>query len=254
MPTVSRRRHIWKIVLVIGVCALVVIAIPFLPLGAMTTVLTPRPPGAPVAAAVAKPAPPKGPLPIFTNGKAVDPFVGYLGSDVGTQFNYAQITADGAQQPPNITATPDPSENGLRVVWTGAAAAQFYLQTANPNNSTDLSSYADNGGALVFDMVLHVRPTGDTTRIRMDCHNPCEGSLSATQLFANLPVGQQVPVEIPLSCFASAGLDPTKVNTPLVVYSERQMDATFSNVRVQAHAANAPGHTPCSELPSVPGS
>ncbi|MEV0087132.1 putative glycoside hydrolase [Saccharopolyspora sp. NPDC050642] len=105
------------------------------------------------------------------------------------------------------------------------------------------------GGALVFDAVLHAPPPDDTTKIAVvHCQYPCVAELPATSLFAGLPVEKQAAVKIPLSCFVSAGLDPRKVNTPFVVYSQRRMDVTFSNVRIETGAADDADVTSCTEL------
>ncbi|MEU6269928.1 putative glycoside hydrolase [Saccharopolyspora shandongensis] len=113
--------------------------------------------------------------------------------------NPLALAANGAEQSPLIKATPYPGSNGVRVSWLDDKPGQFYLQTANQRDSIDLSSYVDNGAALVFDAVLHAPPPDDTTKIAVRCQYPC---------VAALPVGQKAAVKIPLSCFVSAGLDP----------------------------------------------
>ncbi|MEV0696844.1 Hsp70 family protein [Saccharopolyspora sp. NPDC050389] len=214
---------------------------------AVTTFLTTGDdtPGAAEKPVAAKSSPPNGPLKIY-DGKAVNPFVGFVASDVN--WGGTKLSASGAEQPPMIKATPDPGSNGVRVAWTADSPGQFYLQTSNQNDSIDLSPYVDNGGALVFDAVLHAPPTGDTTQIAVHCHHPCKAELPATGLFTKLPVEQQATVKIPLSCFVSEGLDPRAVNTPFVVYSQRRMDVTFSNVRLETGAADDADATPCTEL------
>jgi actin-like ATPase involved in cell morphogenesis len=194
---------------------------------------------------------PSSPLPIFDGKTAAYGLSGYVGSSAN--WKGTRISKDGADQMPNIRATPDPRANGVRVTWTGNTPAQFYVQSTNYHDARDISSYVANG-VLVFDMVLHMRPTGDTTRIRMDCRYPCQGNLFATEFLDSLPTDRPVPVKIPLSCFKKAGLDPTKVNTLFVVYSQRQMDATFANVRIETHGASDPDSTPCSALPPAPPS
>ncbi|GAB2669261.1 hypothetical protein GCM10027271_31440 [Saccharopolyspora gloriosae] len=187
---------------------------------------------------------PSEPLPLY-DGAPVAPFTGYVGSD-SDGWNGTAVEPGGTEQPPHITAEPD--ADGLRVTWTDEDPAQFYLQTANPESAVDLSAYAEHGGAVVFDVVPHVAPTDGYTKIAMHCHHPCGAELPATDLFGDLPVAQPTTMKIPLSCFTSAGLDPKQVNTPFLVYSQRRMDITFSDVRVEPGAADAPDATPCTEL------
>ena len=188
------------------------------------------------------PATPSGPLRIY-DATTVAPFAGYIGSDAD-DWKGTPISPDGAGGPSHVKATPGP--DGLRVAWNGDAPAQVYLQTANPEGDIDLTPYAENGGALVFDAVLHAPPDNGYTKLSAHCHHPCGAELPATDLFGGLPVGQPRTVKIPLSCFVQAGLDPRKVNTPFLVWAERKLDVTFSNVRVEADAENEA--MPCSGL------
>lgn len=190
------------------------------------------------------------PLQVF-DGKPDNGFSDF----VGFGSNTTPIAGGAANLQPYITATPDPGKNGVRVVWTQDEAADasqpyFYLQTApDPNRTIDLSANARNGGALLFDVVAYAPPPADsTTQIRMDCVYPCTGALPATRLLSGLPVGQVVPVKIALSCFGSRGLNLAKVNTPLALMSNRRMDLTFSNVRVQTNAVNNSDPVLCSEF------
>jgi hypothetical protein len=106
-----------------------------------------------------------------------------------------------------------------------------YLQVLN--TSEDLSSYVDNDGVLAFDMVLHKAPAKPRLPVRLAAHcvYPCAAELPAGKLFRDAPLDEQITVKIPLSCFVTAGLNKTKVNTPFLAYSEQAMDATFSNIR-----------------------
>ncbi|MFR9728382.1 Hsp70 family protein [Saccharopolyspora sp. MS10] len=190
--------------------------------------------------ATSGPAAPAQPLPIYADGPA-RPFTGYLGSDAG--WGGTALGADGAEQPPYIRATPDPDSGGVRVAWTDDAPAQFYLQT---DHDQDISPYADNGGALVFDAELHA-PAGDgETKLAMHCHHPCSGEVPVSDLVGDLPVGRKTTVTIPLACFTDAGLDPKRMNTAFLVYSQRRMDITFSDVRLEANADE--GATSCGQL------
>ncbi|GAA2345759.1 hypothetical protein GCM10009854_23290 [Saccharopolyspora halophila] len=189
-----------------------------------------------------KPAPPEGPLQVFDGGP-VKPFAGYLGSEVNWGGSF--IFADGTQQGELIKAVPDPANNGLRVTWMQDKAAQMYLQTGRPEGPLDLSAYARNQGALVFDAIVHTPPVGETTKIGMHCEYPCRSEVSATHLLADLPVEQRATVKIPMSCFVRKGLDPRRVDTPFLVWSQRRMDITFSDVRVEAGVDDA---TPCNAL------
>jgi hypothetical protein len=153
----------------------------------------------------------------------------------GTDFG-----ADGARHNP-VAATPD-NDGGLRVVWAGGSAGQVYLQ--NVADARDLTSYVDNGGALVFDTVVH-KPPADQVKVAVHCIYPCVSDVSAANLFRDMPAGQRVTVKIPLKCFTAKGLNVSMVNTPFLVYTAGAFDATFSDVRWEANVTDA---TPCEAL------
>lgn len=55
-------------------------------------------------------------------------------------------------------------------------------------------------------------------------------------------------MKIPISCFADAGLDLEKVNTPFLVYTEGAFSASFANVRWAPHAAEDSDAVACGDL------
>ncbi|MEV4733000.1 Hsp70 family protein [Saccharopolyspora sp. NPDC049426] len=189
-----------------------------------------------------KPAPPEGPLPVF-DGKVLEPFAGYLGSDVNWGGSY--IFDEGTEQGSVIKAVTDPANEGLRVSWMEDNPAQVYLQTNSPRGPLDLTAYSANDGALVFDAIVHTPPTGETTKIGMHCEFPCRSEVPASHLLANLQPEHRTTVKIPLSCFVGGGLDQRRVNTPFLVWSQRRMDITFADVRIEAQVPDA---TPCDAL------
>jgi molecular chaperone DnaK len=176
-------------------------------------------------------------LRIYDDGVA-SPWVGLVSSEEnwgGTEFG-----PQGATQTP-ITATLSP--DGLRTTWNGGTPAQVYLQSSAGTH--DLKSYVDNQGALVFDVVVNSPPAGRTA-MAVHCVFPCGGEVVTTTLFQELPQGERTTVAIPLSCFTAAGLDPTRVNTPFLVYTDKPFDATFSAIRWEQ--GTGPDATPCENL------
>jgi molecular chaperone DnaK len=182
------------------------------------------------ASSQAAPGGQAGPLRLF-QGDAVRPWIGFIASE--QNWAGAQITEDGASMAP-ITATPE-GPDGLRVTWNGDAAGQVYLQVLN--TTEDLSSYVDNDGVLAFDLVVHQGPAKRKAPVKLAAHcvYPCVGELPAVKLFRDAPTNERITVKVPLSCFVTAGLNKTRVDTPFLVYSEQAMDATFANIRWEAN-------------------
>jgi hypothetical protein len=174
------------------------------------------------------------------DGVVVRPWVGLVSSE--ENWDGTRISPEGARQGP-ISATWDDAR-GLRVTWTDAPG-ELYLQTsADPQN---LQSYVDTNGALVLDVTVH-EPPSDHTVIGTLCGYPCGGEVVVTTLFQDLTPEQPTTIRIPLNCFTAEGLDPTKVDTPFLVYTEKPFDATFSDIRWEPGSATSPDATPCASL------
>jgi actin-like ATPase involved in cell morphogenesis len=194
----------------------------------------------PTHAATTQAAPPAQTAPptlwVYNNGPVL-PFHSLIASS--DNWGGLDFGAAGARQTP-ITAAPD--DTGLRVTWNGASPGEIYLQDVA--NVRDFTSYVDNGGALVFDTVVHA-PPADATTIGVHCKYPCASSVLATTLFRAMPTGQKTTVKIPLNCFTARGLNAERVDTPFLVYTGGAFDATFSAVRWETNVKDA---TPCSAL------
>jgi molecular chaperone DnaK len=177
------------------------------------------------------------PLRVYDDGP-VTPWIGFVSSQEnwgGTQFS-----PTGARQGP-VSATVDSS--GMRVTWNGTAA-QVYLQSTT--STEDLSSYVDTG-ALVFDVSVH-KPPANTTIVAVHCVYPCGAKVPITTLLQHIQPEQRTTVKLPLRCFVNGGLDPKRVNTPFLVYTDQPFDATFSDVRWEVGAATDKDATSCADL------
>jgi hypothetical protein len=171
------------------------------------------------------------------NSAPVPPFHSLIASS--DNWSGVDFGAAGAHQTP-IAAAPDGA--GLRVTWKGGSPGEIYLQDVT--TVRDFTSYVDNGGALVFDTVVHTPPANVTT-IGVHCKYPCASSVTATTLFRAMPTGQKTTVKIPLKCFTARGLNAERVDTPFLVYTGGAFDATFSAVRWETNVKDA---TPCDAL------
>lgn len=177
------------------------------------------------------------PVRVFDGGP-VKPWIGFVSSQENWQGT--EFSSTGASQGP-ISATV--AGDGLRVAWNGTAA-QVYLQS--PASVEDLSSYMDTG-ALVFDVAVH-KPPANTTIVAVHCVYPCGAKVPITTLLQRMTPEEKTTVKLPLRCFAAGGLDPRRINTPFLVYTDQPLDATFSNVRWEVGAATDKDATPCADL------
>ena len=76
----------------------------------------------------------------------------------------------------------------------------------------------------------------------MGCGASCAGDLDLTATLAALPVGEWQTVRIRLRCFADAGADMTKIDTPFLIATAGELALAFSDVKL---ASSAEGAAPC---------
>lgn len=129
-------------------------------------------------------------------------------------------------------------EDARSATWTGNGAAQVYLQGAEP---IDISRESNGDLALAFDLRLDQAPSA-AVELRMDCGYPCSGALDVTDELAKLPAGEWHTVRVRLRCFADAGADMSKIDTPFLIATEGQLGLAFSDIRLVSAAA---GEAPC---------
>ncbi|MCX2730460.1 Hsp70 family protein [Saccharopolyspora sp. NFXS83] len=243
----SRFRRKW---LVPGIAAAAVLLVGAAVASFITTTGGTTPAGAPQQLPAAPPPAPR----IIYDERIAGEFSGFGASELNDWRG--ESFTDGLAQGPQIKST----SGGLRVAWNDKLPAQIYVQTKGDAPPVDLSPYLADG-ALVFDAVLHAPPTG-YAGIAVHCDYPCGVELPATDLFRDLPLEKRTTVKIPLECFTegkerptgvpshelTSKLDPGKVNTPFVVFSQKRMDVTFSDVRWDPAAATDPQATRCDAL------
>ncbi|WP_162300030.1 glycoside hydrolase family 3 protein [Kineobactrum sediminis] len=123
-------------------------------------------------------------------------------------------------------------EDARQLTWSGAGErdTQFYWMTAN-GRGRDFSELREKNGALTMVVMMTEHPEG-TTYLRMDCQWPCSGQVDVTRLFKVLPLNQWVRLSFPLACFAEAGTEMDRVNTPFLLVTNHRMSMTVLDVAV----------------------
>ncbi|MET8853149.1 exo 1,3/1,4-beta-D-glucan glucohydrolase [Amycolatopsis sp. NPDC004625] len=175
----------------------------------------------------------------------VPPYTSQIGS--AENWGGTVIGPDGTASHSEINVVPtdvNVQGDGLKTTWTGAGAAQLYMQ--NTAGTNDLRGYLNADAALEFDTIVQQAPANRTV-ISMHCVYPCFSEVNATKLFTDLAGGAKTTVKIPVSCFNN-GLDFEHINTPFLVYTDGKFQASFANVRWVPGAAKDPDARPCSSL------
>jgi beta-glucosidase len=125
-------------------------------------------------------------------------------------------------------------EDSRRVVWAGNNEASLVLSANTP---LDLSR--ETNGAVAIEIDYKVDAIGDGP-VRLLAHNADlqasgEGINIEAQLNAARGNGWQT-LSIPLSCFAKAGLDMSKLQSPLSIKSAAVLDMTVSRIALGTSA------------------
>lgn len=136
----------------------------------------------------------------------------------------------------------DAANDAKKVTWTGVedvaakgqgSTGQFYAQS---KAQIDRQSYLNADSALVFDTIVHQKPTGVVT-LRINSTYPDIATVVATAVFTNLATETKSTVTIPLSCFvAEKTFSFTRMQTPFLVDTDKPFIASFGNVRWVAGA------------------
>jgi len=119
-------------------------------------------------------------------------------------------------------------EDSRRVQWNGAGGGkvEFLAQ-----QRSDLSSYFDAQGAMVFDVKVDAQPTRDV-HLGMSCGQDCLAERSITEVLTNAS-GDWTTISISLECFTHDRLRTDMVLSPFYIRTGGSLDLTFHNVRIE---------------------
>lgn len=125
-------------------------------------------------------------------------------------------------------------EDSLLIRWVGAGGVQISGPAA------DLSRQTNGDMALVMDMRIDALP--QDVGISMGCESAsCTARASVGADLAMRPVGEWRQLSVRLSCFASAGVDMTRITVPMKIEATSSGSLALSNIRL----AQLSGAPPC---------
>ncbi|MDP1899254.1 MAG: glycoside hydrolase family 3 N-terminal domain-containing protein [Rubrivivax sp.] len=131
-------------------------------------------------------------------------------------------------------------QDAKRVAWAGPARLVAWSA-----QRAELATWRD--AALVFELRVEQAPA-DTVTLAMGCTAPC-GALDLTALLRHLPLQARHSLKIPLACFAAAGVDLSRVDTPFILATRGTLTAAVAHIRIAAGAAKDADATPCVAVP-----
>ncbi|MDN3923185.1 glycoside hydrolase family 3 protein [Roseateles violae] len=160
-----------------------------------------------------------------------------LGGDLNASLGYP---SEAAPRVSVSTVQINTQQDARRVVWQGPA--RLFAGSAQ---KAALQTYPN--GALVFDTVVEQAPSA-SVRLAMGCGAGCAGMLELGDVLRRLGVGKRSTVKVPLSCFAAAGAELSRIEQPFSLAADAPFTAAFANIRVQAGAALDADALKCSQL------
>jgi beta-glucosidase len=120
-------------------------------------------------------------------------------------------------------------EDARRAVWNGTGKGTLSFSASQ---RTDLTTYAEQKAALIFDYKVNQKPT-DAVSIGMNCGTDCETFVDVTNAINSEAEGEWVSLAIPLECYSSKRVKMDMVMAPFVITTQGRLDITLYNLRVE---------------------
>lgn len=138
-------------------------------------------------------------------------------------------------------------EDARRVHFTGKEAAAVYLHIFD---TLDLSR--ESNGDMLMGMSIRIdEAPSEPVYMALGCGEGCNGTLDVSERISAAPVGEWVDLSVALKCFAAAGADMTKIDTPWRIATKGTFKFTMNAVRLTAPPAdlNCPNAAPGALMP-----
>lgn len=120
-------------------------------------------------------------------------------------------------------------EDSVRLRWTGAGSAVAAIVQDAP---ADLSRQSNGDLALELELRVDRPPSADVSLI-MGCGAQCAGGFPLRAMLAEAAkTAKWTRITIPLRCFEKAGVNMTRIETPLSIATSGTLDLVLSSARI----------------------
>ena len=126
-------------------------------------------------------------------------------------------------------------EDARKVSFKGNGIGRVAIGHAFP---TDLSSYVEGNGMLVFKALITKPLEFNTFKLGMDCDSSCSQGVDLSSFVDVNMTNQWQTVEIPLQCFTEKGTNLTKVFEPFVIQSKSESSLSFADISIAATSSS----------------
>ena len=142
------------------------------------------------------------------NLHAGTPFVADAGGEPQAVSGLPATSPGGAL---TVATLPGDRPGAMLLTWTGGGAAETFVRHAQP---LDLSRQSNGDLAMALAVRVDEPPSGPVV-MRIGCGEGCGGALDVSGLLRAMPAGEWGSLRVRLRCFAEAGTDMTRVETPI---------------------------------------
>jgi beta-glucosidase len=134
-----------------------------------------------------------------------------------------------------MSATDKSAQEDARLLsWRGTTAAQASL-TLTGTSPIDLQREANGQLSLGFDYRASAPvPTAVGVVLSVECGTGCRGAVPIARGLSAATVGQWGHLKVPLSCFAGAGADLTRITAPFVIQASGNLNLSVANIRLES--------------------
>jgi beta-glucosidase len=166
---------------------------------------------------------------------AIDPHVFFASGRAGSGWHWV------ADQGLTLTAADKTVQEDARLLrWAGTGPERIGL---TGTSTIDLQREANGQLALALDYRVDTPATANVD-VQVDCGTGCRGTVPVTHELAAAQPGQWHHLKIPLTCFAKAGADLSRVTTPFAVQTTGRLALSVANIRLES---GADGLMPCTD-------
>jgi beta-glucosidase len=164
----------------------------------------------------------------FERGKTAPGYALYLGSEMVLAKVEAGAVATGNGWLKSTAVDRNRQEDARRFIWSGAGNASVAIAGNAP---VDLSRETNGAVALEIDYRVDAVGTGPVKLVTFNQGlNPAGPGLDITAQLAGARGKGWQTLSVPLSCFAKAGLDMTKIEVPLSINTAANLDLSISRI------------------------
>ena len=174
---------------------------------------------------------------IITRGDAANAFSLVLGDSSNLNTPVQDLVGSSLGGGIATRGTDYKAQEDSRVyTWSGNGRARVAIKSLRP---VDLTVFGDPDKTTLSLTWRIDTPPSDALLLGMGCGDGCLGQIDIENLTQSLPEDEWATTDIPVSCLVDAGLDPTNVDTALMLTgpSEAEITVHAAELKLSEHAS-----------------